>query len=198
MNDSYRFDIRSKEQFTKDIKDNSIKEAEIAIRLGIFLFNENKKWPTIEPNGIDYSGKFIENSKDVKGDPDYTIDGTPVEITRSDVICKSVFHQKKSKIDRCIKNKDTLVFVNGFRDAEEPMFLFLRAEFWQSFSDMASETYGKVSHPAAGTNFFINKTSYRYNIEWFKDLWRPLPKIVADIPKRYKAILKAVNGDAKI
>lgn len=189
---NYRFDNRTQQQFQKDIKKSHKYEAEIAVRLGIFHFQAKKFWPVIKATGVDSTGEFIKNNNEVHGYPDFEIDGQPVEITRSDIICKSSFHQKCNKIEKAIENKYHLVFVNGFTKELEPNFIYLSDELIKEYTIKAESKYGKVLHP--GANGTTGKAAYRYDLFWFKDIFNKLPKLNDyKIPKEYKCILDSTN-----
>lgn len=190
---NYRFDVRSKQQFIKDIKSSHICEAEIAVRLCILYHKSTNKWPKLEPHGSDMSGNFIVSETDVSHSPDFIIDSQLVEITRADVICNRNFHEKESKIHHCLTNQYDLVFVNGFKAVKTPNFIRLTYKEVEKFTEMAKEKYGNVLHPGAKNTGPINKAAYRYDIEWFNDLWQVLPIITSDIPNSYKRFLKSCH-----
>ncbi len=183
---NYRLDSRTESEFKKDIKNCHIKEAEIAVRLCIAKKIDNglKEWPTLKPNGCDFTGQFIKDTKKVNIDPDFDIDGTLVEITQSDKVCNRYFHEKVTKISNCLKENHYLVFVNGISSEEEPQYLLLSPKELEFYTVLATKKYGEVKHPGTG-----NKPGFRYEIDWFQDLWRSLPKITGKIPEEYLKIL---------
>jgi hypothetical protein len=191
---THRFDVRSKKNFEKDIKQSHITEAEIAVRLCIAVHSVTKKWPDLIPNGCDVTGKFLESDK-VSSDPDYRIGNRVVEITRSDSVCARTFHEKVNKVEKALKNKTDIVFVNGFRDKKQPNFLWLTPESLEEFTIRSKAKYGEVlclGHKKTGP---INKKAYRYDIYWFDeaDLWQPLPVLIKSIPKCYLELLKSTK-----
>lgn len=187
----YRFDVRSEGKFKKDIKVAHEKEAIIAVCLCITKHSKTKKWPKLEPAGVDMTGAFIDNIKDVTAEPDFKIDGKLVEITRADVVCRNQFHQKCHKVDRCLENNTDLVFVNGYGVEKQPNYIWLSGEELEPFVIRSKTKYGQVKHPGGGRVGLINKPAYRFDVYWFRDLWKPLPVLIKDIPKEYLDILKA-------
>lgn len=193
MND-YRFDVRSEKQFKKDIKHSHKLEAEIAVRLCIAMHAKNKEWPKLIPTGVDNTGEFIENTSDITLMPDFQIGEFSVEIIRSDVVCNRIFHQKINKVKKALEQGYHTVFVNGYKQEKQPNFLWLDPDSLRNFTNKAIAKYGEVPHPGAGKVGFIGKKAYRYDIYWFKDLWRPLPVLIKkDLPKNYTEILKAIK-----
>jgi hypothetical protein len=190
---SYRFDVRSKKQFAKDIKQSHVHEAEIAIRLCIAIHARTKKWPSLVPTGIDSTGEFIEKDSKVTSHPDFSIDGKLVEITRADVVCNRNFHQKLGKVSKAISNQYDLVFVNGYLVDKQPNYIWLTPDILQEFTTKATTKYGTVLHPGGKGAGPIHKTAYRYDVFWFKDLWRPLPVLIDNIPEEYKKIIEATK-----
>jgi hypothetical protein len=187
-NNNYRFDNRTKKQFKQDIKDGHQKEADIAVRLCIYKKNQTGNWPILIPTGIDVSGNYIEDSKNINSTPDFKIDDNYIEITRADVSCKYCFHQKESKIISCIKNRYNLAFIDGY-NTENTRFIILNPDQIRTYTNLAKENFGEVLHPGAGKTGKINKTAYKYKISWFENLWQVLPRIEESIPKEYEDII---------
>jgi hypothetical protein len=190
---SYRFDVRSKQQFKKDIKLCHKIEVEIAARLCIKVHAITGQWPELVPTGSDMTGAFIPKEGKVTSDPDFKINDQLVEITHSGTVCNKYFHQKVSKIDRAIREGHVLIFVNGFKVDKQPKYVWLEADTIEHFTQKAISKYGVVPHPGAGKTGPINKDAYRYDIYWFKDLWQPLPALIKNLPEQYKNILKAAK-----
>ncbi|TXT66085.1 MAG: hypothetical protein BAJALOKI3v1_50085 [Promethearchaeota archaeon] len=182
-----RFDYRSKSAFKKDIKQSSIEEAEIAIRIAVDISERLGFWTDIIPFGTDYTGEFKKDVNHVNLEPDYIICGVPIEITRSKNICHTYFHEKVAKTNFCIKNNYEMCFVNGFK-LDNPKYIMINSEQLKTFTQLALLTYGKIKHYHSGS-----KPCYKYNIKWFDGLWRDLPPIPNDIPKNYRSILKDVK-----
>lgn len=185
----HRFDVRSKAQFKRDMKFNHSCEAEIAVRLAIFEKHKSGEWPALVPNGADFSGKFIEKAHLVTTDADFKIGKKLVEITRADVYCSRSFHIKCGKVKRCINESFDFVFVNGFMLEKEPKFIRLSPKLMEKFTTLSVDKYGEVLFIGRGKVGAIDKAAYRYDVDWFKGLWKPLPVMTKDIPKEYSDIL---------
>lgn len=180
-NGDYRYDSRTEQQFRKDIKSSHKKEALIAVRLCIYKYNKTKIWPTLIPNGVDISGKFIKNIKKVVSDADFKIGSELIEITRSDGKCEKYFHEKINKVKKSIENNASIVFVNGYDVKSEPDFIILDALDLEALLDDSK------------VHYMFGKPMYRYQIEWFDGEWRQLPKLTKEAQERYKDILDAVK-----
>jgi hypothetical protein len=183
---SYRFDIRTKEEFKKDIKEHHISEAEIAVRLCVAKYFVTNKWPKLVPNGTDSTGNFVENNKNVTHTPDFIIDGKYIEITRSDRPCKRSFHQKIAKVNKCVKENYIMIFVNGLTTFSEPPYIAIDGNTLKEKTDKAIKKYGEVSQLGRGNLGPIGKAAYRYDLDWFDDMWLTLPPLIEEIPKIIK------------
>ena len=190
---SHRYDVRTKDQFAKEIKDYHIKEAEIAVRLGIAVHAKTGKWPEIKANGVDSTGALIESDQAVTCDPDYLIGDRLVEITHSKYVLNKTFHEKQNKIKKMLANGTDMVFVNGLSE-KQPNCIWLSAEQWEPFIQRSMTKYGIVPMLGGGKVGFLNKNAYRFDIYWFKDLFRPLPVLISSIPNEYKELLKSVKA----
>lgn len=179
---SYRIDNRTIDDFKESIKLASIKEAEIAIRIGIDKYERTKKWPYIISTGCGPDGEYLQN-KQVNTYPDFVIDGVPTEITRSGPSCRYCFHEKVSKVVGCIKNKHNLVFVNGINDPE-PLYINLSAIELEVFTNKALD-FGEKAYKFMGSF----KPVYKYKIDWFGNMWKSLPKINNVAKNKYSHIL---------
>jgi hypothetical protein len=198
MYKNYRLDNRTESQFKKDIKNSSLKEAEIAVRICQWIKDQSEQWPKLIPTGIDFTGDFIKDGSTINASPDYQINGISAEITRADVICAKAFHQKQNKVQRCLKNDSSIVFVNGYEKLKIPNFIWLDSKQIKRFTDKSIETYGESKHPGKAGEGYLNKAAYKYDLEWFKGLWKPLPILdLRVIPKEYKEILDLVGYNAK-
>lgn len=186
MSNSYRFDNRTEAKFAADIKRLSKAELDIAIRLGIFFKGKHGYWPEIFPNGIDFTGSLIKDNNLVVGDADFIINNRLVEITQSHKVCSKWFHEKQSKINRAIKDKIDIVFVNGYCE-KQPQFVWLPARKIQEFTYKSISKYGEIKHPGLGW-----KLCYRYDLWWFRNLWQTLPNLtLRGLPKHYKDLIDA-------
>lgn len=190
---NYRFDKRSKSQFKKDIKAAHRVEADIAVRICQSIYDEYGEWPELVPNGSDVSGEFISNQKNVSHAPDFEIGGEMVEITHSRSECKKpYFHQKESKVKQCLENNWGIVFVHGIHAFKEPKYVLMNNRTLKRVSKKAVDKYGLVPHPTR--NGVVNKRSYRYDFDFFRDdEWHLLPPISKEASKEYKYILDLVK-----
>lgn len=184
---NYRFDNRNKKEFAKYIKLCHEVEADIAIRICYDMYTESQSWPILIPNGCDMSGELIEN-KQVNGEPDFYIYNNFVEITRAFPVCKRYFHQKTSKVKLAIKNGYDFVFVNGYRDGNPPVYLYVNSDELELATNMAINKYGGVGHPTQNGGY-VSKESYRYDLSWFEGMWKKLPQRPEVMPQVYKNIL---------
>lgn len=188
-----RFDNRSKNQFIQDIKTSHKIEAEIAVRLCVSWHAKTGIWPELIPAGLDFTGEYVSQNNKVTCDPDFSIDGLFVEITRSNNECSRYFHEKKYKVDKCISNGHSMVFVNGFVQYKQPNFILLNHKQLEEFTNKSKSKYKDAVQPGHGKTGFTGKPAYRYDIYWFKDLWRPLPVLINNIPDEYKTILNLTS-----
>ena len=189
---SYRFDKRTKEEYSKDILSAHSIEAEIAVRLCAFYFERDGVWPSLIPMGSDFTGKVIGDSE-VSADADFLIDYVPVEITSSQNHCRSNFHQKQGKIEKAIKEKFHIVFADGVK-TQSTRFVSLSPEKIKSFTNMSKEKFGTdVPMPGRGGSGWLKKRAYRYNLSWFNGMWEKLPPTPKDLPESYQNILNCIK-----
>jgi hypothetical protein len=194
MGNDYRFDVRTKTEFKKDIKTSHFAEAQIALRLCIYTYNTIGKWPTLVPAGVDNTGEFIEKTSNVNKNADFIINDKYTEITRANTICKKYFHEKKTKVEYALKNKYYMVFVNGFLAEQTPKFIILTPSQLNKATELAQKTHGIVPFIGGGKVGAINKDAYRYDISLFDKMWLDLPVLTKDLPKEYDNILRIANG----
>jgi len=186
---SYRFDHRTKEQFTKDIKNYHKTEIEIVIRICEFFRNKNT-WPKLTSSGCDYTGQYLSDDK-VDHEADFKINNEYFEITHSNYPCKkNFFRQKVNKVHRCIDDQANLVFVNGVKN-KEPEFIIIKPQSLKTLTQQSKEEYGNIDL-IDHTGKPINKPCYRYNFKWFDGQWEKLPPITDAAKTYYKDILKNV------
>lgn len=182
----YRMDSRNIQEFAKDIKRAHQKEALIIVRLAIAYFDRFGTYPTIQINGCGMDGKLLKD-KEVNSAADFKLNGVLYEITKSDKICKKYFHEKIAKVDRCIKDSAHMIFVNGLFEPE-PKYINLSPEDIKNYSVMSDLAYGKVFFRDS-RGLIINKPSYKFDVLWFENIWRPLPEFRENIPAAYKKIM---------
>lgn len=192
---NYRSDIRTSDQFKKDIKKSHIIEAEIAVRLAIKVHAEKGYWPDIVPCGVDFTGEIIKEDAKITSDPDFVIDGFITEITRSSRECKRVFHEKIGKVRKCIENNAVMVFVNGFEEFKQPKYVALSSSKLCELTERSKSKYGRCLQPGHNKTGVTPKEAYRYDIFWIdeQNLWSPLPVLIKGIPKKYTDFLNLVK-----
>ncbi len=188
-----RFDNRTKEEFSRDIKQLSLVEAEIALRLCIW-YKENKGiWPTLTPTGTGFTGEYTNKAS---SRADFKIANTNIEITHSANFCKKTFHEKTDKVVKCLSGEHVIIFVNGFQQFVTPSFVYIRPTRMQQLAGLSLAKYGFRKMPARGTSTIVNKEAYRFDIGFFKETeWYPLPKLIK-MPKQYDEIVGLLNGKA--
>lgn len=184
------FDIRSKKQFKKDIKEHSKSELLIAIRICQDIYNKTGSWPDLIPIGTDFTGKFISDRKKVKIDPDFAINGFKYEITKSANLCKKFFHEKEDKVKKALDEGNVIVYVNGYEAFDEPNYCCLGYNSLKILTEKSIKEFGgTVEQIFKGIP--IGKKVYRYKTDWIKDISKPLPPInLKKIPQEYKKLIK--------
>jgi len=161
---NYREDERDTEQFKKDILQGSAWEAYIILCYAEYMFRSGKPFPTIEPNGVDVTGEYIEKDNDINHEPDFKINGTKVEVARSHKKCVRVFHEKISKTNRIIKENAYYLFANGI-DNPKHTFILISPEELIQLKEMSIEKYGIVKMPGRGGGT-CGKDAFRFSISW--------------------------------
>lgn len=183
---NYRTDGRTVEQFAKDIKESSIKELLIALRLCTWEYNKTNIWPELKPTGSDFSGELIKNNRKVHLKADYVIGNKSVEITRSDGECTRYFHEKVDKVHECIEDGSSMIFVNGLNAFAEPLFIWLTSKQLDEFTKKSIDAYGIQRQPGHKGEYVTQKKAYRYSVDWFKGMWKFLPELPEKLPKMYQ------------
>ncbi len=189
-----RFDGRSEAEFSKNIKESSFKEICIAIRLSIKEHSLTGIWPELLPLGVDYLGGVIQDRSKVTSAPDFQIGSRKVEITNSSVVCSRIFHQKCNKIDRWLKEDIDMVFVNGFSDVNQPLFIRLTPKELEPYLQRSITKYGQTPMPGHLKSGWTSKPARRFDIYWFEGLWQKLPAMIKEIPDSYKELLNNVKN----
>lgn len=179
----YRADNRNIETFKRDILSSHKTESIIALRLAILYKNNHGNWPEICPLGTSFDGTYVADSS-VKTLSDYRIAGTCIEITTSFPLCKSIFHEKKAKIDRVFRGEYTMIFVNGYEVQEEPLFCLIKPSNVKDLIAKSKSKYGIVGQPARRSGYIPDKKNYRFDLDWF-DTWYKLPKLIDNLPENY-------------
>ena len=194
MNNSYRLDTRTIDEFKRTIKSYSKKEAIIAVRLGIHEYNKTNVYPPIYFTGVDGTGEYQEK---VNSNPDFMIGDRLVEITQSaHPTRKGYYHQKCNKVEKIIKLGSCIVYVDGFDTEAEPNTVVIEPERLKVLTDMSIKEFGIKNQPTSTS--ISSKPAYRYRLSWTKDLEFPLPKLEGDLPQNYIDLLKIFNINYEI
>lgn len=161
---SYRKDVRSDEQFKRDIKEGSIAEKQILERWLNVVEEATGKRPTFTDNGCDNSGEYLEE-RDVTLDPDYDVDGYGlVEVKFSNPKLHNVFHLKVDQVDRILKDKASILFANGWAAKGMAMFSLITPD------ELGAAI---MRSPQVSWRGFGGKLAYRLNVNQFH--WHRLP-----------------------
>lgn len=187
-----RQDFRTEKQFKKDIKTSHKAELEIVLRICQDIFKTSGKWPTLQPAGVDYTGKFVKNIKEITIEPDFIIDGKYYEITRADKECPKLFHQKENKVKRAIENDHIIVFVNGFK-TKEPKYFELDKKILISLNELSINTFKETLPLKVGDGKYTGRQVYRYKISWLNNAKSLPPLDLKLIPKKYSDYLKNIK-----
>jgi len=187
----HRFNNRSKAKFKSDIKYRSINEAEIALRLCVYIKKTKGYWPDLNPIGIDYTGELVKPNK-VTSQADYLINNVKIEITNCERVIPS-FHEKKNKVIRCEKDHIYMIYVSGFRINDEPDWVIISPKEFRKLNERSIEKYGE-NRLFPGTS----ASAYKYDTGWFaQDRWMKLPKLPKDLakslPKKYEEIYSLLS-----
>jgi hypothetical protein len=161
---SYREDVRSHDEFKRDIKAGAIAEHKILQRWLNVIEKETGSRPKYKNNGCDNSGKYLKDNQ-VTQDADYEVDGYGlVEIKFSKPKLNNVLHLKVNQVNRILSDKTNILFANGWLCKGNTTFCFITPRDL----NIAIKNADKVRWVGFGW-----KMSYRININQFK--WQPLP-----------------------
>ena len=122
-------DNRTDEEFAKDIKSCTSIEQKL-IQIYVKYLNDTSDTKTYEyiNNGVDNTGKFIQDDKKIVADADFIIkhpdfEDKPVEIKFSRKLC-SDFHLKLGQVNKYIETNTTVVMFMGI-DKKNTKFCIL-------------------------------------------------------------------------
>jgi hypothetical protein len=158
--ENYRMDNRTKEQFIQDIKKGNERE-----RLAITLFKHFLKREfgftgDIVENGVDMTGDFIEDTKQVTTGADYMVGNNPLEVKTS-TGHNTTIYLKVKQVDSYIRQGASVLYVNGI-ERDIPAFTFWTVEDLKEMK----RTLEKETPP---NNINGGKLSYKVdamNYEW--------------------------------
>jgi hypothetical protein len=159
--ENYRMDSRTKEQFIQDIKVGNERE-----RLAITLFKSYLRREfgftgSIDENGVDMSGDFIEDVKQVTTGADYKVNGKPLEVKTSTGHNTNIYLKVK-QLDAYIRQGASILYVNGI-ERDFPAFTFWTVE---DLKEMKA-TLEKETPPNN-----INGGKLSYKVDALKYEWR--------------------------
>jgi hypothetical protein len=159
--ENYRMDNRTKEQFIQDIRKGNERE-----RLAITLFKHYLRRElgftgSIDENGVDMSGDFIENEKAVSTGADYKVNGQLLEVKTS-TGHNTMIYLKVKQIDAYIRQGASILYVNGI-ERDIPSFTFWTVEDLKEMK----RTLEKVTPPNN-----INGGKLSYKVDALKYEWR--------------------------
>ena len=128
MDNVYRMDNRTRDQFIQDIKQGNEREAR-----AIKLFKDYLYWlhgyiGEIKENGVDMSGEFIEDATKIHTGADYRVGANelPLEVKTS-VGHTLEIYLKVEQVNSYIKQGSALLFVNGI-ERPSPAFTFFTSQ----------------------------------------------------------------------
>jgi hypothetical protein len=159
---NYRFDERSKEQFEKDIRDRTMEERSLFLLWLDLIEKETGHRPKYKDTGCGKTGKYLEDAE-VSTAPDFEVDGYGhIEVKFSKPRLIKVFHLKVGQVKQYLKQKATILMVNGTNE-DIPEFTMLKPA--------AHQDIVKTCQVVNWTGFGF-KPAYRIPVKRF--LWRAL------------------------
>ncbi len=152
----YRFDRRTKEQFTKDIRDGTIRENELIeawLNHVERVTGHRPKTKRARDKGA--KGEFLED-RDVVIDADFEVEGYGlVEVKFAKPLLTSSFHLKVDQVEKYIAQGASVLMVNG-ADTSEPEFAFIRV---RRLRELVNES------PVVDWRGFGNKKAHRISVK---------------------------------
>lgn len=150
-----RLDLRTREEFERDIKIGHKIERDIITKYKSILEKEIGAPVQILDNGSDNSGGYLEHSK-VTMDADFIVNGKLLEVKYIKPRVSS-FHLKKAQIHSYIKQKADVLFVNGYGTSHPTYTIF-------NMSDLLT-----ITEEAELVEFQVwgGKLAYKIQTQWF-------------------------------
>lgn len=116
MNDKHRFDVRSKDEFRKEIKESTATEQILFERWLTWCELNKGARPKYTVTGCGADGEFLESSK-VTTAADYRVEGLgPVEVKFAKPVLKRDFHLKATQTESYLKQGAYILMFNGSSD----------------------------------------------------------------------------------
>lgn len=161
---NYRKDVRSDDQFKRDIKAGSIAERRIIERWLNVVEKETGRRPSFNDNGCDNSGSYLEEDQ-VTQAADYVVEGYGlVEVKFSNPKLHHSFHLKVDQVERILKDKSKILFVNGWSTKRNAEFVLITPD------ELLAATR---SAPQVVWRGFGGKLSFKISVNKFH--WQSLP-----------------------
>jgi len=159
---NYRFDKRSKDKFKQDIKEAS-KTEETILKLWIDLLQKDGLTrPSYSNLAAGRDGKFLKDA-DVDSTADFEVENFgKIEVKFCNPFLKTRFHLKVGQLKSYIKQKATILIVNGW-ETDMPEFTLIKNVMMLKIIDMCEI----VSWGGMG-----GKKCYRVPTQMF--VWRKL------------------------
>lgn len=132
--DKYRFDVRDKQQFKKDIADSHKVENKI-IKLWLDRLEDSLgKRPAYRGVGCGPDGRYLE-AKDVNSNADYEVDGFGrVEVKFSKPLLTKHFHLKVDQVKSYLDQDASILMINGW-NSNRPEYVFIPAAIMRQMVD---------------------------------------------------------------
>lgn len=125
LHKEYRKDWRTDEEFEKDILVGHQTEKDIIEKYANHLRLKYNMEVVVEDNGVDNSGKVIDESK-VSSKADYLVNGSLIEVKFINNKANE-FRFKKDQLKSYIKQDAIVLFVNGYK-TDNPTFTLMRPD----------------------------------------------------------------------
>lgn len=133
---SYRFDSRSKDEFVNDIKDCTVIERKLMEIYVSWLNSTKKNKYTFSDNGVDNSGKFIEDDNKIHTSSDFILHTEGKRDKKIEIkFCRPLlprFHLKINQIKKYISTDTCIVNFMGI-ESETPKFCILTPSMLQEY-----------------------------------------------------------------
>jgi hypothetical protein len=118
MNDKHRFDVRSEEEFRKEIKESTAIEHVLFEKWINWCEVHKGERPEYTTTGCGGDGEFLENKK-VTTTADYRVGGLgPVEVKFAKPMLKRDFHLKASQTESYLRQGAYVLMFNGSSDPD--------------------------------------------------------------------------------
>lgn len=125
LHTEYRKDWRNDEEYAKDIADGHKAEKVIIEAYAEHLRKRYGIEVIVEDNGVDNSGKVIDNSL-VNSDADYILNGKLIEVKFINNMA-SEFRIKKDQLHSYVRQDAVVLFVNGY-NTDTPKFTLIKPD----------------------------------------------------------------------